>query len=277
MALLLGTCGWSYQEWVGLFYPNNRLGKLTFYASVFDTVEVDSSFYKIPSKQMVSGWIRNTKPGFKFSLKIPKIISHDKRLAGVQDDFNRFIKIIEPISQAGKLGCLLLQLAPSFTYKDRHLLESFLSKLPPRIHFAVEFRHESWDRNETWQMLSDFNVSNTITDSPIKFLSKPVVTATTHAFVRWHGKGNPVWYDYTYSQDELAPWAGKVRELSAKVPVIYAYFNNHYGARAPLNALQFLEMNGTAEEKQKKIKARIEKRLPSQESNARPKLLTDFL
>jgi uncharacterized protein YecE (DUF72 family) len=268
----LGTCGWSYQEWVGAFYPNNRVGKLPFYSRVFNSVEVDSSFYRAPSKPMVAGWIRATDPAFKFSLKIPKTITHDRRLVGAEKEFLDFVDLVEPIARAGKLGCLLAQLPPNFTFKEKDKLESFFKLLPNDIHFAAEFRDESWDRQETWDLLKEYNVANTVTDSPIEFLSRPVVTAATHSYVRWHGRGESPWYDYTYSEEELRPWIGKLEEMEKKVPVVYAYFNNHYRAGAPTNLLQLLEMRGELTNAQKKVKARAERH----ERKRAVKKLTDF-
>lgn len=271
--MLLGTCGWSYQEWVGLFYPNNRVAKLPFYAKVFDTVEVDSSFYRMPSKSMVKGWAKATGPFFKFSLKLPKTITHDRALVNVEGELTKFLEVIRPLEDAGKLGCLLVQLAPSFTFDQIENLESFLSVLPEDRHFAVEFRHESWDRREALDLLKKYRVANTITESPIEFLSRPAVTCPTHVYVRWHGRGKKIWYDYTYSEKELQDWAQKVDELAGKVPVLYAYFNNHYGAGAPKNALQLLSMRGALGESQQRVMKRMERK----SRKAEPAKITDYL
>ncbi|TLY09104.1 MAG: DUF72 domain-containing protein [Thaumarchaeota archaeon] len=259
MTIISGTCGWSYQEWVGAFYPNNRVAKLPFYSRVFNSVEVDSSFYRAPSKLMVAGWIRATGADFKFSLKIPQTVTHDKRLEGVEREFLDFVDLVEPIARAGKLGCLLLQLPPDFMFKERDSLESFFNLLPKDIHVAVEFCHESWNRKQTWDLLEKYGVANTVTDSPIEFLARSVVTATTHSYVRWHGRGKSLWYDYTYSEQELRPWLAKLQVMEEKVPVVYAYFNNHYRADAPTNLLQLLEMRGEITDAQKKVKARRER------------------
>jgi uncharacterized protein YecE (DUF72 family) len=273
LTILLGTCGWSYQEWVGPFYPNNRVAKLPFYSRVFNSVEVDSSFYRAPSKSMVAGWIKVTGPDFKFSLKIPKTVTHDRRLAGVRNEFLEFVDLVEPIARAGKLGCLVAQLPPDFTFKQNDILESFFNLLPTDIHFAAEFRHESWDREETWDLLKKYNVANTVTDSPIEFLAKPVVTAATHSYVRWHGRGNQTWYDYTYSEGEMRPWLAELRCMEEKIPVVYAYFNNHYRAGAPNNLLQLLDMRGEITDDQRKVKARLER----DERRKAVRKLTDFI
>ncbi|MEW5839460.1 DUF72 domain-containing protein [Nitrososphaera sp.] len=275
-SVLLGTCGWSYQEWVGAFYPNNRVAKLPFYARVFQTVEVDSSFYRAPSKAMVKGWERATPPSFTFSLKVPKTVTHDKRLAGAQREFLSFLEVIKPLEDAGKLGCLLVQLPPSFTYEEgRRSLESFLADMPAHLHFAVEFRHESWDRQESFDLLARYGVANTITDSPLEFLSRPIVTAGTHSYVRWHGRGRDVWFDYTYSEDELWPWVKRLDEISAKAKTTYAYFNNHYHSSAPINALQLLEMGGMITGPQLALKEKIDKRSARRES--KKARITDYV
>ena len=282
LTVLFGTCGWSYQEWVGAFYPNNRVAKLPFYSKVFESVEVDSSFYRPPSKSMTAGWARATPPGFKFSLKIPKTITHDKKLVGAERDLFEFLERIEPITKAGKLGCLLIQFPASFTYKEKGVLERFFDLLPPTVHFAAEFRHESWDRDETWDILRRHNVANTITDSPIEFLSNPVITATSHAYVRWHGRGKPVWYDYRYSEQELTSWKQKLDRIERQTPNVYAYFNNHYGANAPSNLLSLLDMRGELDEMQARAIKRAE-RMQKRQSAATPppsttiSRLTDYL
>lgn len=277
MTILSGTCGWSYQEWVGAFYPNNRVAKLPFYSRIFDSVEVDSSFYRAPSKSMVAGWVKSTGPNFKFSLKVPKTVTHDRLLRGAEKEFLDFIDLVQPIARAGKLGCLLLQLPPDFTFRQRDDLESFFGLLPSEdnIHFAAEFRHESWDREETWDLLKKYRVANTVTDSPIGFLSRPVVTAPTHCYVRWHGRGRQVWYDYAYSEDELRPWLAKLAGLEEKVPVVYAYFNNHYRAAAPDNLLQLLEMRGELTEAQRKAMARSDRHRRRKKTTTAT--LTDFI
>lgn len=273
MTILSGTCGWSYQEWIGAFYPNNRVAKLPFYARVFNSVEVDSSFYRAPSRSMVAGWIKSTGPDFKFSLKVPKTITHDRLLVGAEKEFLDFIDLVQPIAKASKLGCLLVQLPPDFTFRQKGDLQSFFELLPTDIHFAVEFRHESWDREETWDLLKEYNVANTVTDSPMAFLARPIVTASTHSYVRWHGRGEPVWYDYAYSEEELHPWLAKLTGLEEKVPVVYAYFNNHYHANAPDNLLQLTEMRGELTDAQKKVMARSA-RYRRRKATAK---LTDFI
>lgn len=242
-----------------MFYPNNKVAKLPFYARIFNSVEVDSSFYRAPSKSMIAGWLRATGPDFKFSLMVPKTITHVRRLVGIEKEFLDFIDLLQPVASAGKLGCILAQLPPDFMFKHRNNLESFFSLIPRDIHFAVEFNHESWNREETWDLLKKYSVANTVTDSPIEFLSKSVVTSATHSYMRCHGSGKPVRYDNAYSEEELRPWLAKLKDLEEKVQIVYTYFDNHSRAGAPNNLLQMLEMRGELTEAQKKIQARSER------------------
>lgn len=218
---------------------------------------------------MIAGWVNSTASDFKFSLKISKIVTHDKRLVEIENEFLDFVDLVKPIARAGKLACLLAQLPPSFTFWEKDILESFFNLLPEDIHFAAEFRHESWNRKETWDLLKKYNVASVVADSPIEFLATPVITATTHSYVRWHGRGMLALYDYTYSEQELRPWLRKLEEMEEKVPVIYAYFNN---TGAPSNLLQLLEMRGDMTDVQKKANARAER---NQRKRA-VKKITDF-
>ena len=117
--LLIGTSGWSYNEWVGVFYPNSSANKLSFYSKTYGTAEVDSTFYAFPSKGLVQGWARFTPEGFVFSVKLPQLLTHEKKLdpdKGVEADLVRFLSLLNPLLASGKLGPVLVQLPPSFTF-----------------------------------------------------------------------------------------------------------------------------------------------------------------
>jgi len=123
----MGTSGWSYEEWVGILYPTSSTPKLKYYSSVFDTVEVDSSFYSMPSSKLVLGWIKNTPSDFKFSIKMPKTITHDFRLElkeELEKEVSNFLKVINPLLSSGKLGSVLVQLPPSLEF-DAGRLSNF--------------------------------------------------------------------------------------------------------------------------------------------------------
>jgi uncharacterized protein YecE (DUF72 family) len=251
--LHLGTSGWSYSEWLGVFYPTVKTPKLAYYSSIFDTVEVDSSFYSMPNPKVVFGWVKNTPAGFQFSLKLPKKITHELRLdprSGVEVELRTFLKIISPLVSSQKLAVILAQLPPSLEL-DLDLLERFFGILPlDQLKFAIEFRHRSWWRAETWSILRRAKVANTIVDEPL--LPNDLILTAPHAYVRWHGRGESVWYDYRYSKDEVSEWSGKLKSL-AKSSEVYGYWNNHFHGNAVLNCLQELEILGVMNPRQKGI------------------------
>jgi uncharacterized protein YecE (DUF72 family) len=189
--ILLGTSGWSYKEWVKVFYPSEETKKLTYYSGVFRTVEIDSTFYAYPRQSIVYGWEQNTPQNFVFSAKLPKLITHDKRLdveKGVIRDLYRFLEVVKPLMKNGKLGPLLVQLPPSFSFeKDYERLKRFVEAAPKDIMLAVEFRHLSWLRSEVNELLREHKIANTIVDEP---LLPPTLNITADfSMVRWHGKG----------------------------------------------------------------------------------------
>jgi uncharacterized protein YecE (DUF72 family) len=273
----IGTSGWSYKEWEDVFYPPGEKSKLSFYARYFKTVEIDSSFYAYPKEGMVHGLARFTPDDFVFSAKLPKLITHEKKLdmgKGVHSDLIRFLGVMRPLVERGKLGPVLIQLPPSFSYeKDVKKLDGFLGSLPGDVSFAVEFRNLSWLRPESYDMLRRAGVANTIVDEPL-LPPDTVVTSPDFAFLRWHGRNDKPWYDYRYKQEELDPWVGKVREVTAKVKKTYGYFNNHFRGAAVENALQMLEKLGDATKEQKELQENVSKRIDEGWSRAKPGKLT---
>lgn len=257
--VFLGTSGWSYNEWVGPFYTRMDKSKLRAYTRVFKTVEIDSTFYSYPSKGTVMGWARYSPEGFVYTSKLPRLITHDKKLSldeGIEQDLQKFIELMEPLILSGKLGCILIQLPPKFDYRPQEL-EAFFKILPTHARFAVEFRDQSWMRNETWRLLEKYRVAYTIVDEPL--LPPEAHLTSDIAYFRWHGRGEKPWYDYLYSVNELEPWIPKLKDAAGKVDKIYGYFNNHYHGYAVENCLQVMEMIGNIDAKQIEVKNRVEK------------------
>ncbi len=261
--LLLGCSGWNYGDtpdrggWVGIFYPDRNTKRLRYFSQFFDTAEMDSIFYEKFYSHMTKGtfigMVKATPENFQFSVKVPETITHRKRLEvkkGAITEFEIFLDKISPLKNSNKLGAVLLQLPPSFTVGEFKNMEGFLDKLPSGYHYAVEFRHPSWKTEGPWDMLKHYNIAAVMTDSPAKenleFLSKVTVTTSDHSFIRFHGRNTKghYWYDYLYSKEELKPWIEKVEEVKRQTKVLRAYFNNHYGGAAVINALQFKEMLG---------------------------------
>jgi len=253
--LLLGTSGWSYSEWNGVFYPSSSTNKLTFYSMVFQTAEIDSTFYAFPSKGLVLGWSRYSPQGFVFSAKLPRTITHEKELdprQGAEADLIRFLSLMQPLITAGKLGPVLIQLPPSFSYDDDFgKLKAFLDLVPEDVKFAVEFRHPSWLKGEVWSLLASKNVANVIVDEPL--LPPDTVVTADFSFIRWHGRGSRPWYNYRYSDEELRKWVPKVREVSARVEKTYGYFNNHFRGFAVENSLKMMGMLGVSSPQQDEV------------------------
>ncbi len=255
---IFGTSGWDYKEWIGPFY-DRRKKKFSFYTKFFRTSEINSTFYRMPTRAMVYGWYRSAPENFVFSAKLPKTCTHEKRLnpdLKVKNDLLQFLELMNPLRLNHKLGAILIQLPPSFVYeRDCENLKAFLGMLPSEFEFAFEFRDHSWLRDETWRLLKDHNVAYTIVDEPL--LPPEVKVTADFAYIRWHGHGERIWYDYHYKEEELEPWVSKIKDISKKVDKIYGYFNNHYHGYAVENCVQILEMLNTASPEQIQIKDKV--------------------
>ncbi len=246
MDLRIGTSGWDYADWVGPFYPQSGGARLTLYSRLFNTTEVNSTFYQILDRETFEGMARVTPEGFDFSVKMLRDVTHRKRLRldrGIKADLKLFFDSLEPLRSAGKLGPILVQLPPSFRAKpDR--LEHLLSLSPEWATLAIEFRHPSWDDPKVLRMLESAGAAYVVSDwggAP----PRAVITSDV-AYFRWHGRGEKVPYNYLYSEDELRPWAKAVEEAGSSAKKVYGYFNNHYHAYAPENAIAMLKMLGAA-------------------------------
>ncbi|MEM2103027.1 MAG: DUF72 domain-containing protein [Candidatus Bathyarchaeia archaeon] len=257
--LFLGCSGWHYKDWVGPLYETETESKLATYSRVFKTAEIDSTFYAYPSKGMVMGWLKYTKPNFIFTAKLPKQVTHKDKLdpkLGAEKDLEKFCDLMQPLLLQGKLRCLLAQLPPSLKY-DLQLLESFFSILPREFRFAVEFRHKSWLTNHTYKLMEKYNVAYTVVDEP----ELPPETHVTSdvAYVRWHGRGERPWYYYLYSKEELETWVPRVKEITKQAKTTYGYFNNHYHGYAVKNCLEFADMLEIMTQEQKEAKKTVDK------------------
>ena len=265
--ILIGCSGWNYADtpdkggWTGVFYPDKDTKRLRYYSQFFNTAEMDSSFYEKFYSQMTKGtfigMVRATPEKFQFSIKVPETITHVKRMdieEGVIEYFEEFLHKISPLRTANKLGAILFQLPPSFTVNDFKNIEGFLDRLPSSsgYDYAVEFRHPSWNTEGPWEMLRHYNIAAVMTDSPAKenlqFLSDVTLTTADHSFIRFHGRNTKghYWYDYLYNNDELQPWIEKISQIKQETKVLRIYFNNHYGGKAVINALEFKEMTGAS-------------------------------
>jgi len=228
------------------------------YSAIFDTVEIDSSFYRFPDKGTILGMTRYTPRGFIFSAKMNKKFTHELRLRfdeKAKTELDSFCELLDPLLSQDKLSCMLVQLPPSLK-RDDNLLESFLALLPKRYNYVIEFRHPSWLESRTWATLSKYEAAYCIVDEPL--LPPEVHITSDIGYVRWHGRGKGLWYDYRYTQDQLTDWLPKIEEMRTSTKQSYGIFNNHFRGYAPENSIQMMKMLGLASDKHEKILKRIE-------------------
>lgn len=227
----IGTSGWHYDHWRQLFYPP-KLGKpgwLEFYSRQFNTVELNNSFYRLPSEANFVAWYDTTPPDFIFAVKVSRFITHVKRLKNSAEAVAKFTDRAKLLKE--KLGPLLYQLPPGMP-RDDAVLVSFLSALPRGLRHVFEFRHPSWLVEPVFEILRRFDAGLCVFDMPT--LRAPLVTTTDIAYFRFHGRGEL--YAGSYSDDDLADWAEKIAGLTTKLETVYIYFNNDIGGYALDNA-----------------------------------------
>lgn len=229
----IGCSGWNYDDWKGRLYPDGepRRRWLELYAARFDTVEVNTTFYRLPSRDAVAGWVQQTPPQFEFAVKASRYLTHIKRLRELGDGIRRFYERIEPLSQAGRLGPVLWQLPENF-HRDDERLAAWLRALPDGRH-TIEFRHQSWFVPEVMSALRAGRVALTIADHPKRPFQSHEATADWR-FVRFHygSRGR----DGNYSPAEIDTWARRIAAWR-RTHEVYAYFNNDWHGYAPANAL----------------------------------------
>jgi uncharacterized protein YecE (DUF72 family) len=236
----IGCSGWNYASWRENFYPKG-LGAarwLEYYASIFDTVEVNTTFYRLVKRSSVERWVAQTPPEFCFAVKSSRYLTHIKRLADMERGVQRLIEPLAPLRDAGRLGPMLWQLPANF-HRDDARLAVALQRLPPGRH-TFEFRHASWFCEPVYALLREHGVALTIADRPGLDFQTHEMTAD-FAFIRFHHghrgrRGN-------YSQSELAEWAERIASWPAEVDV-FAYFNNDWEEFAPRNARALRRMLG---------------------------------
>jgi uncharacterized protein YecE (DUF72 family) len=243
--IFIGTQGWNYEGWDGSFYPRGVSSKetLSLYAKIFDTVEIDSTFYAIPSENTVRGWAARTPTGFRFSVKLPSEITHKNRLRNSQDHLLEFAARIRLLED--KLGCVLIQLPPDFHASEHQALAEFLKWLPTDLRFAIEFRDPNWITERTLAQLKECGVALTLTDGKWvhRELSFQAIAdyPADFAYVRWMGRRELT--DFSRIQidrsKEMQQWVDAFQNLKAKIKLIYGYFNNHFQGHSPGSSNEF--------------------------------------
>ncbi len=231
----IGTSGWNYRHWKELFYPPNiHVSKwLDFYASHFDTVEVNATFYRLPKPATFDRWYQNTPEGFLWAVKASKYITHAKRLQDSEEPLQRLYNAAKRLKE--KLGPILFQLPPTLSF-DRDLFVSFCGNLDQSCKHVLEVRHPSWIDEGVFGLLKDNNIAFCLSDTAGRYPYHEVVTAD-FLYVRLHGSKKL--YASEYSEEELQAWALKVKKWGINT---YLYFDNDYSGFAIRNASRLEEI-----------------------------------
>jgi len=240
-ALNIGTSGWSYRHWSGIFYPEEiKPDKyLEYYTSRFNCVELNSSFYHLPLKTTIKGWVNRTPLEFKFCPKMSRFITHQKKLADIEGALKRYFNVFEEMKD--KLGPVLIQLPPGLSY-DKSLICDFLDLIKNyygHYRFALETRHKSWIRDEVFDLLSGYRIAFVIADSGNRFPYFETVTAD-FAYLRFHGREQL--YASDYSENDLRLYAEKISGWLNEDEEVWVFFNNDYHGFAVKNAEKLREM-----------------------------------
>lgn len=233
----IGTSGWSYRHWQGVFYPEGMKSSdwLGYYIKHFPTVEVNATFYRLPFKGMITSWYRKTPGDFGFAIKGSRRITHYQKLRGFEVALKALLERLEPLKE--KIYCILWQLPPSMK-RDLVLLQEFVSNLPDSYRYALEFRHASWVDDKTFQLLERYNIAHCIISAPK--LPCNLATTADFAYIRFHGISS--WYDYMYTEDDLLWWRDRILMISENTKGVLVYFNNDSNAYSVRNALRLTEL-----------------------------------
>lgn len=244
-SLYLGTQGFSFDDWVGPFYPQgtSRREYLEAYAARFNSVEIDSTFYGLPRASTVEGWRRRTPADFRFTAKFPKLITHEKKLDRAKGDAEAFVSRMQLLGD--KLAALTLQFAYSFTpdYFDR--LDNFLRDLPIEPRYAVEIRNRKWLTPDFGEMLSEHNSALVLQD--LHYMPRLDWITSDFTVIRWLGRRDDIErFDEIQidRQERLEWWAERVRTFLHDGVDVYGFFNNHFAGHSPASLRQFAGMLG---------------------------------
>ncbi len=246
-AFYIGTSGWNYRHWKGPFYPPGLRATelLPFYRERFSTVEINNSFYILPTADTFAAWRRTAGEDFCFAVKASRFITHMKKLKEPEEPIARLLGRVEALGPT--LGPILFQLPPRWRY-NRERFEHFLAALPSSHRFAIEFREASWWHDEVYTLLRRANVAFCIFDLAGR-QSPPIVTAD-FVYVRLHGPEGA--YQGRYGSDRLSHWLRRFREWSEGRRDLYCYFDNDQNGYAPHDALDLndlLRSNGSGPER----------------------------
>lgn len=236
--IYIGTSGWSYKHWNDTFYPETVKVKDQFhyYQSLFNTVEINSSFYRLPSAKTVKHWADSVSKGFLFSVKASRYITHLKKLHDTDASVDEFLQRLA--SFKATLGPVLFQLPPNMKYNEERL-RTFISALPEGYKYVFEFRNKEWYRQEVYDVLSEYNCAFCIFELAGQFT--PELVTTNFVYIRLHGPGQNK-YQGSYTDIQLKKWADKCRAWQKQSLDVFLYFDNDEKGYAAFNAESLKEM-----------------------------------
>ncbi|MBU1975597.1 MAG: DUF72 domain-containing protein [Nanoarchaeota archaeon] len=255
MNLIIGTSGYSYDDWKGKFYPPTTPSSnmLPFYSKYFGMTEINSTYYRIPPRQMIDRILEKVPEGFVFTIKAYRGITHEREQ--YQENIDEFNKAIIPMVDSGKGACILLQFPYSFKNEEdnRAFILHLKEKFP--LPLVAEFRNSGWITEDTFKLLEDAKIGFCCTDEPdLKGLMPPEARVTSEiGYLRFHGRNKEKWwkpdqpsdrYDYLYTEEELKNWIPKIKAMSELTKKFFVLFNNHPGAKAIQNAGLLSKMLG---------------------------------
>jgi uncharacterized protein YecE (DUF72 family) len=251
----IGPAGWSYKDWEHTVYPQKpgpRFDPLAYLARFFNTIEINSSFYRPPSESTAKSWANRVADvqEFNFTTKLHRIFTHERGKATKEDE-KAFREGIDPLMKAGRLGALLLQFPWSFknSDEDRTYLTTLLDRFK-EYPLVVEVRHTSWNNPQIYEWFEERGVGICNIDQPVfaKSIKPAALTTSQIGYVRLHGRNYENWfrdkaprderYNYLYSQDELEPWIARISEVASQTLETYVITNNHFRGQAVVNAIE---------------------------------------
>lgn len=245
--LYIGTSGWSYKDWVGVFYPEGTKAAdyLSHYSRRFRTVEIDSTFYGIPRVSTVQKWAETTDDDFIFAPKVPQNITHEKRLRDCEEEWNHFITIMNHLGS--RLGPVVLQFDYQFSYDAGFsVLEEFLRVHSGDVRLCVEIRNKDWHREAFYEMLRTYNVALVLND--LYYMPRVVQITADFTYIRLLGNRKQIPDDFSHSRvnrdKDLDWWSKWIEEFIEKELDVYVYSNNRYQGHAPATVRQMINRLG---------------------------------
>ena len=280
----IGPAGWSYKDWEGVVYPQkpgSKFDPLSYLARFFDTIEINSSFYRPPTPSTSRSWVKRVadNPSFTFTAKLHRVFTHDRGKATAEDE-KAFREAMNPLAEAGKLGALLIQFPWSFknTDDERAYLNKLLSQFQ-EYPLVIEVRHVSWNTPGIYEELEERGVGICNIDQPLfhKSIKPSALSTSSIGYVRLHGRNYQNWfreqaprddrYNYLYSLDELDPWITRIKDVARQTKESYVITNNHFLGKAVVNALEIKSILG---EKRVEAPAPLFEKYPGLEEVAIP-------